>query len=111
MHPTDDDKNRRARIKYWLEVNGMSRKKLAETLSVTEAAINGWLSNRPIPPARWEEIAALFEEPKSSVPTRVVGGVFTPEEVELIKLQAAGRPLEEFVRELVLRQIRQTLGE
>lgn len=89
----------------------MSRKQLADTLEVTESAINGWLSNRAIPPARWEKIAAIFGEPKSEVPTRVVGGVFTPEEVELIKVQAAGKPLEEFVRELVLRQIRQTLGE
>lgn len=64
MNPIDIYKEKRARIKYWLDIHEMSRKELAEKLSVSENALNGWLSTKPIPPARWDEIAELFEEPE-----------------------------------------------
>ena len=64
MNPIDSDKEKRARIKYWLDIHEMSRKELAEKLSVSENALNGWLSTKPIPPARWDKIAEIFEEPE-----------------------------------------------
>lgn len=55
------EKEKKAKIKYWLEVSGMGRKELAQKINVSENALNGWLSTKDIPPARWQEIKAIFE--------------------------------------------------
>lgn len=111
MHQTNDDKHKRARIKYWLDVYEISRKDLAERLSVTEASLNGWLSNKPIPPSRWEEISKMFEAPKQPVRNRVVGSTFTDEEADRIRRAAGDKSIEEYLRETLLRQADIDLGE
>lgn len=89
----------------------MSRKELAEKLQVSENALNGWLATRDFPPARWQEIRDIFETPKEPEEprNRILGSNFSDSEVEKIKLAANGIQLEEYIRELVLRQIRQDL--
>lgn len=59
MNPQEIEK--KAKIKYWLEVSGMGRKELTQKLNVSENALNGWLSTKDIPPARWLEIKSIFE--------------------------------------------------
>ena len=111
MEIIENEKEMRARVKYWLEVHGMSRRELAERLSVTEGAINGWLSNRPIPPARWEEIKALFESDKEPERNNVVGTTLSKEELEKVgeAAQVLNLELTDFLREMILRQVDELL--
>lgn len=109
MHPQEIEK--KAKIKYWLEVSGMGRKELAQKLSVSDNALNGWLSTRDIPPARWQEIKAIFE-PEDIPPeprNKILGGNFTATEVESVLKAANGKEMSEFIRELVLRQVKQDI--
>lgn len=109
MHPQEIEK--KAKIKYWLEVSKMGRKELAQKLNVSDNALNGWLSTKDIPPARWKEIKDLFEpeeiphEPRN----KILGGNFTAAEVEDIIKAANGKEMSDFIRELVLRQVKQDI--
>jgi len=108
-HETLEQK--RAKIKYWLNLHGVSRQEVAEKLGVHLTSLNGWLSNKSIPEKRWQEISDIFETPKEPEEprNRILGSNFSDSEVEKIKLAANGIQLEEYIRELVLRQIRQDL--
>ena len=111
MHPKEIEK--KAKIKYWLEISGMERKELAQKLNVSDNALNGWLSTRGIPSARWQEIKAIFESEETPPEPRnkILGGNFTASEVETIAKAANGVLMEDFIRELVLKQIKQDIGE
>ena len=106
------EKEKKAKIKYWLEVSGMGRKELSQKINVSENALNGWLSTKDIPPARWIEIKALFEpeEVPSEPRNKILGGNFTDSEVEAITKASKGEEMADFIRKLVLRQIAQDIG-
>ena len=102
---------KRKQLNLWLARDGLSRKDLATMLQVSEASVYNWLSCTNIPDRRWQEIRDIFETPKEPEEprNRILGSNFSDSEVEKIKLAANGIQLEEYIRELVLRQIRQDL--
>lgn len=114
MNPTNIEK--KAKIKYWLEVSGMSRKELCEKLHVSENALNGWLATKDIPPGRWLEIKEFFEAmlnpPKKPEKVRAVASVFTEEQMasmaEAMKLMGDVQP-DEFVHIACMKLIAETL--
>lgn len=114
MNPTNIEK--KAKIKYWLEVSGMSRKALCEKINVSENALNGWLSSKDIPPGRWLEIKEFFEElltpPKKPEKVRAVASVFTEEQMasmaKAIKVMGDIQP-DEFVHIACMKLIAETL--
>jgi hypothetical protein len=83
----------------------MSRTELAEKLNVSLASVNNWLSCTNIPEKRWLDIIELFEEPEQVERKRIIGSAFSDEELELIKKAAGDIPLEEFVRDTLLKRI------
>lgn len=113
MTMKDELKKNRAQIKYWLEVHEMSRRELADKLQVTEAALNGWLSNKPLPPARWEEISELFSKYEKPVRNRIIGTSLSDSEYAKIQkaVEILGVSHEEFFREAILIQVKKDLGE
>ena len=113
MTNKDEDKKIRARIKYWLEVHDVSRRELADKLQVTESALNGWLSNKALPPARWEEIKTIFEQYEEPERKRIVGTSLSEKEFSDMKMLAERRGLtiDAFFRECLLKQAQLDLSE
>lgn len=56
---------KRAKIKFWLDLSGMTRQELAAKVKVHISSLNGWLSNKTIPDKRWLAIKAIFEPEQS----------------------------------------------
>lgn len=114
--PNDTLEQRRAKIKYWLDVHNISRQEVAEKLGVHISSLNGWLSNKHIPEKRWQDIESLFK-PKTEEPPpqqqggkfRAVGLLFTAEQLEEIKAIAGDTPIEDFIREATLSLARKIL--
>lgn len=113
MTNNEEDKKIRARIKYWLEVHEISRRELAEKLQVTESALNGWLSNKPLPPARWNEIKAIFEKYEEPERNRIIGTSLSEEEYTKMSevAEKMGLSTDAFFRECILRQVRKDLAK
>lgn len=106
-----DLEQKRKLINMWLARDGLSRKDLANKLQVSEASVYNWLSCTNIPDRRWQEIKAIFD-PEDTPPeprNRILGSNFSEAEVEKIKLAANGARLEDFIRELILKQIKEDL--
>lgn len=105
---------RRAKIKFWLDISGMTRQELADKVKVHISSLNGWLSNKSIPDKRWIEIKAIFEpEEKSPIEPdlmRAVAVGFTSEELRDLKEIAGDTPLDILLRELALEKMRDILN-
>lgn len=110
---------KRAKIKYWLDMSGLSRQEVADKLGVHISSLNGWLSNKSLPEKRWLDIKAFFnadkEEPKETAPQgesfRAVALLFTSEQLAEIKALAGDVPVEEFIRESTLAMTRRILNK
>ena len=109
---------KRAKIKYWLDVSGLSRQEVAEKLSVHVSSLNGWLSNKSLPLKRWLEIKAIFEpeaeenKPEEKSETfRAVALLFTEEQLKDINSLAGDVPVEEFIRAITLEKTRKVLNK
>ncbi len=105
---------RRAKIKFWLDISGMTRQELADKVKVHISSLNGWLSNKSIPDKRWIEIKAIFEpEEKSTIEPdlmRAVAVGFTSEELRDLKEIDGDTPLDILLRELALEKMRDILN-
>ena len=112
MTTKEEEKKIRARIKYWLEIHEISRKELSERLGVTESALNGWLSTKPLPPARWEEIQSIFKKYEEPERKRIVGTSLSDDEFSLMRdaAEKAGLSVDVFFRNCILQQIEKDLS-
>lgn len=110
----ESNKDRRKQLKEWLAQAGMNRKDFAAQFGVSEASVYNWLSCTNIPDKRWKQIKEFFAKTADEATPeqfRVVGAVFSAEEVEKMKEAANGMALEAYLRQCILRQIKADLSE
>lgn len=111
---SDNLKEKRAQLKAWLALHGLSRKEFAEKIGMHITSVNGWFSNVNIPDKKWEEIEKLFSAPKvekQPIRQRVLGSVFSDEEVTRILKAAGENSLEEYLRIAILKETDSRLSE
>lgn len=104
---------KRAKIKYWLDMSGMSRQELSDRLNVHISSLHGWLSNKSLPDKRWKDIKAIFEaeekSPREAELMRAVAVGFTSDELQDLKQIAGDTPLDVLLREIALEKMRNIL--
>ena len=105
---------KRAKIKFWLYLSGMTRQELADKVKVHISSLNGWLSNKSIPDKRWNELKAIFEPEKKppAADLRAVALAFTIDEHKDLTNMAndANLPLDVFIRQAMLEYRRKKLN-
>lgn len=112
--PSTSLEEKRAKIKFWLALAGMTRKEFSEILGVHITSLHGWLSNKAIPQKRWNEIKGFFEtketlQPEEPEIMRAVAVGFSSDELKELKEAAGDIPLDLFLREAALARMKQIL--